>query len=170
MNRIACLVPLAALSLACHDASAPTAPIRPYDLTSSSAVLLNLKIDAFVFVVLTCGTTTQEFDTQGKLHILVASETDSDGGTHFKLHFNSGMLAGENVRTGEEIRFRFANNNEANGRLDGARETTTTATGTAVIGEGRDARHYLAHTTLHVTMNANGELTAEVVNVRLECR
>ena len=170
MNRTASLAALAALSIACGDPTAPTASFQPSDLSPSSADIVNNQIDASVFVSVLCGTSREEFDTEGKLHILVTSETDSDGGTHFKLHFNSAKLTGTNIRTGEEIQVRFTNNTETEGRLDGARERTTTATSTAVIGEGPDARHYLAHTTIHVTMNANGELTAEVTEIRLECR
>lgn len=170
MHRTACLAALAALSIACRDASAPTAPLRPYDLKPSSAVIVNRKVDAFVFVSLLCGTSREEFDTQGQLHILIAVGTDSNGGSHVKVHFNSAVLTGTNIRTGEEIQLRFANNTEAEGRLDGAQETTMTATSTAVIGEGPTAQHYLAHTTIHVTMNANGEPTAEVTEIHVECR
>jgi hypothetical protein len=170
MNRIARLAVVAALSLGCRDTYESTAPLRPHDLTYSPAVVANLKIDAVVFASLLCGTTREEFLTRGKLHILVATETDSDGGTHFKLHFNSAKLTGENIRTGEEIQLRFTNNTEANGRFDGARESTVTATTTAVIGDGPDARHLVAHATIHVTMNANGEVTAVVSNIFLECR
>ena len=38
-----------------------------------------------------------------------------------------------------------------------------------MVSQG-SAPNFTAHVTLHITVNAQGELTAEVVEVRSECR
>jgi hypothetical protein len=73
--------------------------------------------------------------------------------------------------TGEDgTKYVFVSNNQGhwNATSNGAYNATVTLS-QKFIATGNSDCTFTAHYTLHVTVNANGETTSEVANVRFEC-
>jgi hypothetical protein len=100
----------------------------------------------------------------GELHS-VTRVTMDQGGVHVLLHFNAQNVHGVSM----EGRVYRATRNIAlvvNG--DGVPYSTTAVQSFNLVSKG-SAPNFLVHVTSHITVNAGGETTVEVVNVSPEC-
>jgi hypothetical protein len=111
---------------------------------------------------------TEEVFVEGTLNTLTHTTTDANGGSHTKLHLNL-QGQGEGVSSGDNYVFHSEFN--ANENFTDALNTTFTQTfqikrqGSATPTDDQEFR-----VLFHVTVNAQGEVTAEVVNVEEVCR
>ena len=100
----------------------------------------------------------------GTLHTVSHTTRDANGGFHTKLQFNI-KGQGEGDITGAQYVFHQVLNEHANST--GASNETITQT-FKVIRKGSDkttkADDFNSRIVVHVTLNANGELTTQVVN------
>jgi hypothetical protein len=115
------------------------------------------------------GCTGEEFDLKGTLHTVTHITEDAAGGLHSRgfvtFHGRGVSTSGAKyvVRTLERLHFNFGD--------DSASTATFTLT-LRLIRQGSDTPEDDAQIRLlvHVTQNANGEVTAEVVKIRGECK
>jgi hypothetical protein len=131
-----------------------------------AAVVMNNKVPFLIAPFIPC---VPEFALlNGNLHVLITSEVDSNGGTHFKSHFQPQGISGEGSVTGNKYQGTGVTQSHTNTHTSLASETTF-VNNFRIIGPG-PGNNLLVHTTFHVTVNANGEVTADVLNTSVECK
>lgn len=103
----------------------------------------------------------------GKLHLVTHSTADAANGVHEGLTLNSIRVFGFGLVSG--ARYRLIN--VATSHFSEASEGATVVTGTSqrkVIGQG-PAADTTVFFQLHVTMNANGEVTSDSSHAHGDC-
>lgn len=103
----------------------------------------------------------------GRLHLLTHSTADAADGVHEGLTLNSIRVFGFGLISGARYRLM----NVATSHFSEAFEGATVVTGTSqrkVIGQG-PAADTTAFLQVHITMNANGEVTADSVHAHGDC-
>src|SRR5215471_45324 len=103
----------------------------------------------------------------GELHILITQEVDSDGGIHVKTHFQPQGISGLGTVTGVKYQGTGERQEHFNVRSSPAIEDTF-VNNFRIIGQG-PGNNLLVQTTSHITVDANGVVTANVVNASTEC-
>jgi hypothetical protein len=103
----------------------------------------------------------------GDLHTLIHVTQDGRGGTHLKIHNQPQGITGEGEVTGDKYQGTGVTQREINS-TGGAFEFTF-VNNFRIIGQGT-GNNFLVHATLHVTVSANGDVTANVVNTSTECK
>ena len=106
---------------------------------------------------------------EGTLHILSKFSFDANGGVHVKLHFQPQGATGTGLSTGDVYHATGVTQETLNINASGLPITNTFINSFKIIGEGPN-NNLLIQETVHVTINENGELTANVVNLSAECR
>ena len=110
---------------------------------------------------------TGSFRVDGGVHVLFHVTRDAAGGFHVKLHANSQGLSAQSTSGGSDYRVNGAANATVNiGAAKDAASTGTAVLNFGLIGQGK-APNLRLHVNLHLTVNANGEVTATVANVRI---
>lgn len=107
--------------------------------------------------------------TSGDLHVLITS-TINDNRASGYVHFNPQGAKLVGLTTGNEyIGTGMGSPVHFNESLDGGSATFTSVGNFRLIGKGQ-APSLLVHSVVHTTINANGELTAEVELDTEECK
>ncbi|SMD43329.1 hypothetical protein SAMN00777080_1919 [Aquiflexum balticum DSM 16537] len=104
-------------------------------------------------------------DIEGEFHVVTNSVTSNSGNTTSKYHINLkgtgvGQTSGAIYQVNETI-------NETSNSAKGFNVTFNRSF--SLIGQGK-APNFKGNITYHITINANGELTAEVDNFRAICK
>jgi hypothetical protein len=95
--------------------------------------------------------------------------TDANGGFHLNGgHTNFQGVTGVGLTTGRSYIFAAAVNDITNIRQVSVNEFTLVAHG-RLITQGNEANQ-LASTQIHVTINANGQITADIGQFKFECK
>jgi hypothetical protein len=102
---------------------------------------------------------------EGTLHVLI-TETVNDNHVSFKAHFQPQGATGTGLTTGDTYRATGLTQEHIS---IGPSLTDTFINNFRIIGPGPD-NNLLVHQTIHLTINANGEVTSMVVNTSVECR
>jgi hypothetical protein len=105
-------------------------------------------------------------DLSGTLHVLFHTTLDGSGGFHSKFHFQPQGVTGLGLTTGDVYQGTGVNQGQINGTVG---EESTFVDNFRLIGHG-PGNNFLLHETVHVTVNANGVVTALVSNFSVECR
>lgn len=132
-------------------------------ITSST----NVPIDLAVFVPCAAGGAGEYVYLSGSLHILSHVTLDPTGGYHFESHFSPQGVSGYGETSGDK--YQATGVTRDGGSFMGFPYEYTYVNNFRIIGQGA-GNNYLVHETFHITLNANGELTAEVDNFRVECK
>lgn len=108
----------------------------------------------------------EQFDLDGTTHFQLNVRQDGNGGDHYSGHTNS---RGSGV-TASGVRYvvNGTSNVSDNSREDGS--TSGNVGHFHVNRQGNDAPDFFATFHFHVTRGADGQPTAEIDNVELECR
>jgi hypothetical protein len=133
---------------------------------TNAAVIVNNKVPITIIVSIPC--VPEIVILTGELHVLTSSEVDSNGGIHFKTHAQPQGISGVGLVTGVKYQGTGVTQRHTTDHSGPALETTF-VNNFRIIGQGPD-NNLLVHTTMHLTINANGELTANVLNSRSECK
>jgi hypothetical protein len=104
----------------------------------------------------------------GYLHILTHTTVDEQGGVHVLSHFNPQQVSGTST-SGIEYRGVGKTTTQFN-QLSGGLPVTFTYVNTFNLISTDATENVLVHQTYHITINENGEVTAEVVDFSTECR
>jgi len=165
------LLVLAAVALAACDTS-PTAPAANLERPSFSAVTSQtntvIPLDLFVFVPCANGGAAEVIEVSGPLHVLFQVTISNTGNVLVDTHFQPQGVSGTGLMTGDKY--------QATGitRSTDTFSTPFPITSTFVnnfymIGQGPD-NNLKVHETFHLTINANGEVTAFVDNFSVTCQ
>jgi hypothetical protein len=104
----------------------------------------------------------------GDLHALITQEVDSDGGVHLKSHFQPQGVSGVGLLTGAKYQATGVTQEHTNIHSSLAFEDTF-VNNFRIIGQG-PGNNLLVHTTIHITVDANGVVTATVLNSSVDCQ
>jgi hypothetical protein len=164
---------LAGSPLGCRDfARDPTGPnaMSASPVFAASTITTNQQVPFAQIVIVPCANNGagEPVLISGTLHILQHQTVSDAGNVHVKVHFQPQGAGGVGLITGDAYRATGVTQEEFN--INGPLPITDTFINNfRIIGQGPD-NNLLVHQTIHITINANGELTAEVVNTSVECR
>jgi hypothetical protein len=111
--------------------------------------------------------TGEPLQLTGELHILFLVTNDANGGFHVQTQFQPQGVSGTGLVSGEQYRGVGVTREEFNAQQGELREYTLVDRFYLVSMGPSD--NLLATTTIHVTFNANGEPTAELVRLDTKC-
>lgn len=157
------MLPLLALSLlALVAAGTQTAAHAQATTVTSNA--------SFPFTDTAVSCDGETVDISGKMHVLAHVTTDAHAGRHVTLQINTEGVKGVGQSSGGEYVSSATNNENINdSNTAGGQSEYTVTTKFLLVGKGK-LPDLLTKVTMHVTINANGEATAEVTNVVADCR
>jgi hypothetical protein len=102
----------------------------------------------------------------GSLHMVVDLTVDSAGGFHFKEHAQPQGISGVDLTTGAKYQGTGVTQDQETISANGAEEATF-VNNFRLIGQGPD-NNYTVHENAHITINANGVVTATVDNPKID--
>src|SRR5262249_45797450 len=125
----------------------------------------NIPIDISVFVPCANGGAGEVVDLSGTLHDMFAVTVN---GNHFsaKVHDNPQGITGTGETTGDKYQGTGATQQQLSGNVG---EETTFINNFRIVGQG-PGNNFLVHENTHVTVNANGVVTASVDNFSIDCK
>lgn len=126
----------------------------------------SIPIELYVYVPCAADGAGEVVHLSGDLHVLFALTFDGAGGVHVKSHYQPQGLSGEGLTTGVSYHGVGVTQDEYNAKV-GYEETFIN--NFRIIGQG-PGNNYLIHQNFHVTVNANGTVTASVDNFSVECK
>jgi len=129
-------------------------------------VIINAQVPFAMAVLIPC--VPEDVVLTGELHILITQQEDSNGGLHVKTHFQPQGISGEGAVTGAKYQGTGVTQEHFNIH-PGPQIEDTFVDNFRIIGQG-PGNNLLVHTTIHVTVNADGVVTANVSNDSAECR
>ncbi|MHC4151396.1 MAG: hypothetical protein ACYSSP_04770 [Planctomycetota bacterium] len=130
-------------------------------------VVQNEKIETTWLQVIPCSDDTVVIG--GYIHMLASITEDGAGGYHAKIKTSPSPLKGI-VVDGPNVDAKYNGTGVTQTQLNLKKGVTETYVNRyRFVGEGK-APNYSVHETWHITINANGELTAEPVNVKITCK
>lgn len=133
---------------------------------TTTTVNFSIDIDFEAFVPCANGGAGELIVGNGPLHVLLHTTESASGNVQMKFHFQPQGIKSVGQDTGDVYKatgvtqqtFRAAKGS-----------SFTFVNNLRQIGPG-PGNNFLVHETLHVTVNANGQVTADHVNTSLECR
>ena len=141
-------------------------------LPVNAAVTQNevVPLDMYVWIPCANGGAGESVELTGELHILMTLTEDSAGGMHGKAHFQPQGVTGVGDVTGDKYQATGVTQDQFHiAPDDGYPYEYTYINNFRIIGQGK-GNNYLVHQTVHLTINANGEVTAEVDNYEVDCK
>ena len=118
-------------------------------------------------------TNGETIELNGNVHLVGRVVVDETGG-HVVGHVNFQGVRGDGLTTGNDYRvpYAFDSTTDFNIRFDTTQGSATETTAFELISKGpsKSAPNLLVHAQFHFTINANGKVTAEIVNLIAECR
>ena len=138
---------------------------QPGSNSFSSSVIIPISIG--VFVPCANGGAGEFVLLSGNLHSLFHFTDDGAGGFHAMNENNPQGISGTGTITGDKYQGTGVTLSHFN--TSGLPFNQTFVNNFRIIGQGTD-NNYLVHQTFHITVNANGQLTALVDNFSVECR
>jgi len=130
---------------------------------------VRVPINISVFIPCAAGGAGESVELSGTLHLLFEITVDSNGGVHMKTHAQPQGVRGVGLTTGDKYQGTGVTQDHSNFGSDGLPVTFTFVDNFRIIGQG-PGNNFLVHQTFHVTVNANGKVTADVDNFSVECK
>jgi hypothetical protein len=134
--------------------------------TARAEVVTNVVVPITIVVDIPCA--PDIVILSGELHTLVTQVVDSNGGIHIKSHSQPQGISGVGLLTGAKYQATGVTQEHFNDH-PGLPLEDTFVNNFRIIGQG-PGNNFLVHTTLHITVNANGVVTANVINARTDCK
>jgi len=137
-------------------------------VAEGEAVTTNIKypIDWWAWVPCANGGAGEFIVLSGYMHELWHTTLDGKGGFHAKMHFNPQGLSGEGLTTSDKYNGTGVTQDHFNAKVG---EQYTFVNNYRMIGQG-PGNNFLIHENWHYTVNANGDVTAEVDNYSVVCK
>jgi hypothetical protein len=143
-----------------------TAALWLVPATSSAAVLQNLRVPLNQLVLNPC--TGDTIDFTGTIHLVAAMTQDGSGGFH--IHFDDNVSGVTGVGSPSGISYHGVGGgwSELNGRPPFPFEATSTSVfGLISVGS---SPNFFVTATFHITVLADGTITAQVTRISITCR
>lgn len=147
--------------------------LQPNSVSSqaiTSTTNLSIPIALAVFIPCANGGVGESVLLAGELHVLFTTTISSSGRVTIREHFQPQGISGVGETIGD--RYQATGVTKQKVTFDGITGfpfNTTFVNNFRIIGQGPE-NNYLVHENIHVTINANGDLTAEVDNLTIECK
>jgi hypothetical protein len=125
-------------------------------------------IDITVSVPCALNGTGELVKANGVLHTRFHTTLDANGGFHTQAHYQTQGISGIGLTSGDKYQLIGVIHQSFNGKV-GAANTTSTVVNGRVIGPGPGNDRFWYYTS-HITVNANGEVTADFVNFEIVCK
>ena len=125
-----------------------------------------IPIELFTFVPCANEGTGEVVMLAGNLHVLYHVTLNDRGGYHAKSLAQPQGVSGIGLTSGDKYQGTGVTQSQFNGTVG---YESTYINNFRIIGQA-SGNNYLVHETYHVTVNANGEVTAYVDNYSVECR
>ena len=140
-----------------------------YAAAQTITTVEKIPIDQTSFIPCAADGAGEEIQLTGQANLVIHMTLDNNGGAHIKVQGNYKGVVGTGLTTGDKYQATGAINEV--GFIDnlGEDRQTTFLTKINFIGQG-DASNLLAVTHIHGTINADGTVTAVVLNFSFECR
>jgi hypothetical protein len=122
----------------------------------------NVQFDALIVIP----STGDVVHVSGPLHIVVDETVDSAGGIHFKEHFQPQGVSGVDLTTGAQYQATGVTQEQEIITANGAANLTF-VNNFRLIGQGPN-NNYTVHENTHITINANGDVTALIDNIKVD--
>lgn len=153
---------------------APTSPqlVSPGILAAATVNHIEEKVPLELFVFVPCANdgAGELVVADGELHIVAQLVIDNRGGLHVSGHFQPiRNVDGVGQVTGDVYHGVGVSRDNFNEVADGFPLEFTSINNFRWIGPGPN-NNLLVHATMHLTVNANGRVTAVVDNSSVECR
>lgn len=149
----------------------PTQAATPFASPLSPAFTdtysIKVPTDLYVDVPCALGGQGEELFLTGNLHIQSHVTIDPNGVFHYEDHYQPQGISGKGLVSG--ARYQATGVTRSSGKFGGIPYTYTYVNNFRMIGQG-PGNNYLVHENVHITINANGELTAEVDNWSVDCK
>jgi hypothetical protein len=113
--------------------------------------------------------TGEEVFIEGTMHTVAHTTIDANGERHIKFHFNI-QGQGEGASSGDKYVFHSVSNSHQNFTEDNANFTFLDTANLIRQGSAAPADDFKVKFLVHVTINANGEVTADVAKFEPECK
>lgn len=123
-------------------------------------------VDFVVFVPCAADGVGEYVTLSGTLHSLFVTTLDANGGFLTKYHNQPQGISGIGQTTGDKYQSTGVTQGTFTGNV-GSQQTYVN--NFKIIGQ-KPGNNYLIHETVHVTVNANGTVTANVSNFSAECK
>lgn len=117
------------------------------------------------FITVDCNGQTILAD--GDSHVVQHSVVDANGTVHFSSHIDFHLKA-VTIVNGQEVRHTINESVESQNNFVGA--TTFSSVGSLHANTSGSTDNLVIRTTIHTTVNANGEVTASSFEFETECR
>jgi hypothetical protein len=127
----------------------------------------NIPLDLEVFVPCAAGGAGEMVFLSGSLHTQSHFTADGAGGFLTESHFSPQGVSGVGLTSGDKYQATGVTRDSFH--VTGLPYESTFVNNFRIIGQGT-GNNYLVHENFHLTVNANGEVTASVDNFRVECR
>jgi hypothetical protein len=105
----------------------------------------------------------------GRMHIVSHTSFDANGGLHNKYQLQPMGLSGTVIGTGVKYKGVGVTKFQPYSYPIGEPISITNVNNYRLIGQG-PAVNFMVHQTIHITFNANEEMTANVENVKMTCK
>jgi hypothetical protein len=136
--------------------------------TAHAAMVINVSVptERQVFVPCANGGVGEVIVISGELHALISVTLDANGGVHEHILFNPQGVDGVGLTTGLKYQRVGVAEEDINGTVG---STDTFVEVFDMIGQG-PGNNFKLHVTSHITVNADGSLTASVANIFSTCK
>jgi hypothetical protein len=137
---------------------------------ADGATVVRTELSAAATVPCALGGVGEEVVVAGSVLTVLLQTTDASGGTHFVLRANYDSLVGSGLTSGT-VYHAVATEGTSSYDFDpfvGPPYSLTHTQHVRFIGRGPD-NDFSVTTTIHFTVNAKGEVTAEVQDLRIDC-
>ncbi len=170
MKKLA-FVLLAALLLTQLLVALPSKAAAPFQLAPPPAFTYteSVKVPTNIYVTIPCalGGKGEDVYLSGDLHIVSHITIDAGGGDHLEDHYQPQGISGVGMTSG--ARYQATGVTRYGENFRALPYNYTFVNNFRIIGEG-PGNNYLLHETFHITVNANGELTASADNFGVDCK
>lgn len=122
-----------------------------------------------IFVSCADGGNGEMVNLTGRIHRVYRVTLDAHGGCHVQGHDQPQDLQGIGATTGDSYQGVGVTKTSKNSDVDDIPWEETYVNNYKFIGQGPGNNFYL-HETIRMTINANGEVTADVVNIKTSCK
>ncbi len=160
----------------CEQPPTAVAPVKAPGIlsaavTANSAVTstssISVPIDLLVFVPCANGGAGEVIDVSGPLHIVSSFTISASGNVTDHIQFQPQGVSGTGLSTGAKYQATGLTEETANFR--GLPFSSTFVNNFYMIGQG-PGNNFKVHQTVHITVDANGVLTAFVDNFSVTCK
>jgi hypothetical protein len=136
--------------------------------TSNAKVITRIEMPLATTVTVPCAArgSGELVDLIGIVHAVFSITHDANGGLHIATHFNNAGVSGIGLTTGDKYQASGGDYFVSN---SGGTENEFTFVNNFLMTAPGSGNNLRIHELVHVTVNANGEVTAEIENITVDC-